>query len=378
LAVAYPPPARNAHIDFLRGVAILAVLLLHFSLTYNLVDSSLSGVIPAKWLHAAVINGNYGVTIFFVVSGFLITSNNLLRYGRLADVRLRQFYAFRFSRIVPPLLLALTAIVVLGLLKFPSFIDAQHGQPMPSSWLFLAILSVLTFWHNVLMQFVGYFNYCLNIYWSLSVEEVFYLVFPVACVLLKKDRFIIALCVAAIVIAPAYRYIHRDDEIYFMYAYPACFDAIAFGCLAAVLYPKIKIGRRLAFLIRCAAGIGLAASYFAGIGGHEAIGFSMIALCTAGLLINVSDESAPKARYSPGRLVRWFGRHSYELYLFHIIILALLRDAVPKTLLQHAYKVPLLVLFLLASGLLARIVARFFADPVNARLRTRLASDSTL
>src|ERR1700730_4820665 len=90
---------RSARIDFLRGVAIFAVLLLHFSLTYNLVDSPLSLILPAKWVRAAVGNGNYGVTIFFVISGFLITSNNLFRYGRLRSVSLRQFYAFRFSRI---------------------------------------------------------------------------------------------------------------------------------------------------------------------------------------------------------------------------------------------------------------------------------------
>jgi len=54
---------RSARIDFLRGVAIFAVLLLHFSLTYNLVDSPLSLILPAKWVRAAVGNGNYGVTL---------------------------------------------------------------------------------------------------------------------------------------------------------------------------------------------------------------------------------------------------------------------------------------------------------------------------
>jgi peptidoglycan/LPS O-acetylase OafA/YrhL len=373
--VAYPSSRRSARIDFLRGVAIFAVLLLHFSLTYNLVDSPLARLFPAKWLQAAIINGNYGVTIFFVISGFLITSNNLLRYGRLADVRLRQFYAFRFSRIIPPLILALLIIGVFALCNLPSFIDSRHGRPMPAAFLFIAMLSVLTFWHNVLMQAVGYFNYCLNIYWSLSVEEVFYLTFPIACVLLKRDRFIIAMCIAAIAGGPAYRSLHTDNEIDYLYAYPACFDAIAYGCLAALLYRRITVANISGMLIRWIAGIGLAASYFAGIDGHEVFGFTLISLCSAGLLVNAFAGGAAGARYSPGRIVCWLGRHSYELYLFHIILLALIRDRLPKASLAPAYKLPLFIVFLALSALLAGAVARYFADPVNARLRRYLKGD---
>ena len=181
-----PCATRSARIDFLRGVAIFVVLSLHFSLTYDLIDSPLSRVVSAACLRAAILNGNYGVTMFFVISGFLITSNNLLRYGRLAEVDLRQFYAFRFSRIIPPLLLALCIIVPLGLLDVSSFGNNDGGHRMPSSFFVVAVLSVLTFWHNVLMETTGYFNYCLNIYWSLSVEEMFYLTFPLACIVLKR------------------------------------------------------------------------------------------------------------------------------------------------------------------------------------------------
>jgi peptidoglycan/LPS O-acetylase OafA/YrhL len=217
---------------------------------------------------------------------------------------------------------------------------------------------------------------------------VFYLTFPIACVLLKRDLFIAALCVAAIIIGPVYRSMHSDNEIYFMYAYPACFDAIAFGCLTALLQRKVAIGRRLGIAIRYAAGIGLSVTYLSGIDGHEVFGFSLIALCAAALLTNAFDGSTQPAghgrisvlrRFGGGiigwfrRIVCWFGRHSYELYLFHIILLAGVRDLVPKAALPYAYKLPLLMLFLIASGLIAAVVARCFADPVNARLRLYLA-----
>jgi peptidoglycan/LPS O-acetylase OafA/YrhL len=366
---------RSARIDFLRGAAIFAVLTLHFSLTYSLPESALAQVVPAAWVRAAVINGNYGVTIFFVISGFLITSNNLLRFGRLSQVDLRQFYAFRFSRIIPPLTLALCIIVPLGLLDVPSFMNVRHGEPMPAGFFAVAVLSVLTFWHNLLMQVLGYFNYCLNVYWSLSVEEVFYLTFPLACVLLKRDRYIIALCIAAIIVGPIYRSLHTDDEIYFMYGYPACFDAIAFGCLAALFQHRFAMGPRLAFLLRAVSGASLTACYLSGIDGHEVFGFSLMALFSVGLLSNAFEPSARVSRFRSSRLVGWYGKHSYELYLFHIILLAGIRDLVPKTSLAYALKLPLFIVFLGLSGLLAALVARYFADPVNARLRRYLAGN---
>jgi peptidoglycan/LPS O-acetylase OafA/YrhL len=368
-----PGSTRSARIDFLRGVAIFAVLALHFSLTYGLTDSPLAKVVPAAWIRAAVVNGNYGVTVFFVISGFLITSNNLLRYGNLSQVSLKQFYAFRFSRIIPPLCQALCIIVPLGLLDVPSFMNARHGTPMPPGFFAVAVLSVLTFWHNVLMQIAGYFNYCLNIYWSLSVEEMFYLTFPLACVLLKRDRYIIALCAAAIIVGPIYRSFHTDNEIYFMYAYPACFDAIAFGCLGALLQRRFAVGRNSGILIRGISAVGLSVCYFSGIDGHEAFGFSLIGLFSLGLLTNAFEAAARTSRFRLSGIVGWYGRHSYELYLFHIIALAGIRDLVPRASLPYILKLPLFIGFLAVSALLAGLVARYFADPLNARLRRSLA-----
>jgi peptidoglycan/LPS O-acetylase OafA/YrhL len=69
----------------------------------------------------------------------------------------------------------------------------------------LAVASVLSFWHNVLMQSQGWFNYCLNIYWSLSVEEVFYLALPVSCLILRRKWLMVLACLALIIYAPIYR-----------------------------------------------------------------------------------------------------------------------------------------------------------------------------
>jgi peptidoglycan/LPS O-acetylase OafA/YrhL len=365
---------RDARIDVLRGIAIAVVMLLHFSLTYQLTQSPLATWLTPQFVRGLIINGNYGVTIFFTISGFLITSNSLRRAGTLAQIDVRKFYVYRFARIMPTLVLAISVILLLGCLQLPSFISAVHGQPLPASFVLVAVVSVLTFWHNVLMESVGYFNYCLNIYWSLSVEEVFYLVFPLAGVLLGRAWLFVALCLMLVVAGPVYRAMHAENELFFMYGYFACFDAIAIGCLAALLKAHVDLSSTASRLATFAGAAGLIATYFAGINGHETFGFSAIALSTAILLL--TSPVVPGAGWSSARVLkplRWLGRHSYELYLLHIVVLALMRDLVPRDGLGYVMKLPWLALFVALSAGVAGVVSRLFSEPANALLRRRLS-----
>ncbi|WP_211443844.1 acyltransferase family protein [Collimonas humicola] len=364
---------RNFRIDLLRGISICLVLLLHYQLSYSLTDSPLRYLLSKEAIRALTLNGNYGVTMFFAISGYLITATTIQRYGGLAQVDIARFYVFRMARIFPCLLAVLAIIAILGLLGLPAFMNvAKPGWPavgMP-----LAVLSVLTFWHNVLMQHAWYFNYAMNIYWSLSVEEVFYLLFPLLCFGLKREWAIAAVWVVAIAVGPIYRSFHTADEIYFMYGYAACFDAVAFGCLAALFAGKVRLRGWLWRLAQVAAACLVASIYLRGIDGHEIFGFSLIAAGTSVLLLGARNEKVP-AWLQGSRLlaaIRWLGRHSYELYLFHIVILGLMRSVVPKGAMPYAWKLPVLALFLLVSALAAGLIARFYSEPVNAWLRQAL------
>lgn len=338
-------------------MAILCVLVLHFALAYDLKNRPV-GLLPA-WLRRAAYQGNFGVTIFFTLSGYLIVSMSMRRWGDLARIRLREFYLYRLARIVPCLLLALAIIVALGLLDIPFF----DNDALPHSYFLIAVGSILTFWHNYLMQSAGYFNYCLNVYWSLSVEEMFYLLLPVSCLLLRKRVLIVLLCVAAIVAGPIYRGQHADNEIYFMYGYLACFDAIAIGCLTALLAPRVRLSALQAKVWRWLAGMSLAALYVRGIHGHEVFGFTLVALATAGCILGAGD-----ARGKPG-VLQWLGRHSYEIYLFHIIVLAAMRNVFDKTALSYAATLPWFLVFIGVTALAAGVVARYLSDPANAAIR---------
>jgi peptidoglycan/LPS O-acetylase OafA/YrhL len=350
---------RNSRIDLLRGAAISCVLLLHFRLAYGIGDSPLGTLLGERLLNALSRNGNYGVTVFFVISGYLITSNSLARWGTLAAIDARAFYAARLRRIAPALLIALAVIVALGLCGVPYFDNSDGGKQLPPSFFLLAAGSVLTCWHNVLMQSAGYFNYSLNIYWSLSVEEMFYLLLPLASLLLRRTWLLVSLCGAAIVVAPYYRAAHADNELYFMYGYLACFDAIALGCLTALLAHARPAPLMPPRLLRTVAALALAALYLRGIDGHEQFGFSWIALAAAVYLLGCAHDRSPG--WSGGRgtaALRWLGRYSYELYLFHIIVLALMRNVLTRADLNYATRLPWFILFLVLSALAAALATR--------------------
>jgi len=354
---------RNPHVDVLRGAAIAAVLLLHFALAFGLKDSPLGTLLGPDLVRALVLNGNFGVTVFFVISGYLITANSLARWGSLARIDARAFYLARARRILPPLLLALAVIVVLGCAGVPYFDNSDAEPALPASFFVLGAGSVLTFWHNVLMQSAGYFNYCLNIYWSLSVEEMFYLLLPPAGLLLRRTWAFVLLCAAAIVAGPLYRAHHAGNELYFMYGYLACFDAIAIGCLTALLARRLASPLPSARALRWIACIVLAAVYLRGIRGHEAFGFTWIALAAALFLLAAAGARPDSPGIGAGPVLaplRWMGRHSYELYLFHIIVLALLRNMFERGDVAYAGRLPLLAGFVAASALVAFGAQRLF------------------
>lgn len=360
---------RDLRVDLLRGLSILSVLVLHFNIAYRLLKGPLGSLLPGPYLSNAVWNGNYGVTVFFVISGYLITSTTMRRYGSLGAVSLRGFYAFRFARIMPCLVLVLAIISGLAMAGVAIF----RGHEPPALW--LADLSVLTFWHNVLMVKYEYFNYCLNVLWSLSVEEVFYLAFPLLCVLLKRARWMAVVWVAAMIAGPVFRATHSKNEIEFLYGYLACFDAIAMGCSVAVLARRVRISNVARNGVQAIAMAWMLWVFLrAGIDSVPVWGPTLMAVGAAVFLLAegaVRDERASVVDRAT-RPVGWFGRLSYELYLFHIVLLALLQTWVDRHAVSEGVKLAWFAAFVAASAVVAWAMARWYSEPMNRWLRWKL------
>ena len=365
---------RNQGVDLLRSAAILLVLLHHFNIAYDLPHSPLGQALSPWLVRAACRNGNYGVTMFFAVSGYLITSNALRRWGSLREVRPGTFYRLRIARILPCLLLLLAVVDALGWSGLPIFANRAEAGP-PVSFV-QADLAALSFRMNVLMARAGWFNYCLCVLWSLSVEEVFYLAFPLLCRGLRRPALLVG-WLLVIAIGPAWRAAHAGDEAGFLYAYPACFDGIAIGCCTALLSRRLRLSWRQARWLLVAIPLMAALYLWRSIADTNVWGVTAMASGTAALLL---ASAAAGTSVRPGRIrtgFGWLGRHSYELYLFHLPVLAAMRVAVPPEQAAPGIKPPWLLVFLLLSAALAALVARLVAEPANEALRRHLVPGQT-
>lgn len=347
---------RDTLIDFLRGVAILLVLFLHYYLAYRM-----------PLMKTLSINGNYGVTIFFVISGFLITSTSLARFGSLSNLSLRKFYSFRFARIIPNITLMVSFVLALGWAGISIFKNSPASVPMSET-----ILSIATFSHNIFMQKYGYFNYCLNILWSLSVEEIFYLSFPLLCILIRKETFLIFAWIFLIIYAPFYRSKHQSDEIIALYDYLSCFDGIAIGCLVGVLSRKRMLTQNTSRYVAAASmGVMVFTYFYDGIMENVVLGVSIMGLATGALVFSFQHqrwvESVNKLRWI--RAVAWFGKNSYELYLFHVVILALMRTVIGRKEINEYFKPLWFVLYMILSAIIAELISRYYSEPLNRKIR---------
>ncbi|HVW84003.1 MAG TPA: acyltransferase family protein, partial [Bryobacteraceae bacterium] len=109
-------------IDLLRGLAIFLVLMNHVNMRLRGAKVPYSAGLPEQLVSSLVWNGQRGVQIFFAISGFLITTTALRRWGSLSNVSVRDFYRLRFARIAPLLLLLLAVLSALHLAHVKNFV----------------------------------------------------------------------------------------------------------------------------------------------------------------------------------------------------------------------------------------------------------------
>jgi peptidoglycan/LPS O-acetylase OafA/YrhL len=230
---------RLGGVDVLRGLSVLLVTLHHIHLRFWLNDYDVDGVLPKTLNQVLFWSGYYAVITFFVISGFLITGLSIRRWGQLGLIHVGRFYRMRAARILPCLLLLLLVLSALHLAGAPEFTIRPERASLGQ-----ALWSALTFRINWLEGHHGYLPGDWDVLWSLSVEETFYLMFPLLCLLLRREGLLLLPLVCLLILGPVDRTVFADQDPWGQYAYLSCMDGIAFGCLAALTASRMQLSQR--------------------------------------------------------------------------------------------------------------------------------------
>ena len=310
--------------------------------------------------------------MFFVISGFLITQHTLQRSASLAQINLKDFYIRRIARIMPCLVLLVAVVTMIGSLSLRPFLNQAPNDIGVSYG--LTVLSAFSFWMNILIIQYGWVNYALGVLWSLSVEEVFYLVFPILCLLLGRGQGFILFLLAVICYAPYFRSLHFAEQSgAYLYHYFSSFDGIAIGCLTALIAQKFQLNRKMnqpLIVFMCLLMIGL--YLYAPIKEVSTWGISLFAVLTALLIFCFAQNPQAAAQSKMSKALVWIGQRSYEMYLFHLIVLGLIKFFyLPKQTLPTE-KLILLPIFLIATFILSWAIEKYYSAPLNLKIRTRL------
>jgi peptidoglycan/LPS O-acetylase OafA/YrhL len=352
--------SKNGHVtalDGMRGVAVLLVLLFHFKIG------------PFR-------GGFVGVTVFFTLSGFLICSRTLTEVGRSGGFAVKDFFERRIRRLAPAAILCILVVVIathlIGTREQRASIggDAIGALANVANWRFLVDGTSYTDLFAAPSP--------LNHFWSLAIEEQFYLFFPVAVwLLLKLPRRVRAMGVALLASLALEWSAHAASSAgtynRFYYGSDARMSELLIGVIAALAlsYWRIPLHRpagaqRFTVTLLGAAALATivigAMTYRNGAPSYQHGGGVIIALATAVLIIGGLEGSNGVARLLSARWLVWVGKVSYGAYLYHWPIFALSGKHWGPL---HGLSLGLAQLAL--SLLLAGLSFRFLESPIQRR-----------
>jgi peptidoglycan/LPS O-acetylase OafA/YrhL len=343
-------------IDWLRAIAVLAVVAFHFEAP-------------------AVFGGFVGVDIFFVISGYLITGiiQSELQSGAFS---LARFYERRVRRLLPALyaMVALTAIP-----SFHYLLTSERAE------FFRSVAAVVTFTSNFFFWFqTGYFDHAavekpLLHTWSLAVEEQFYLALPLMLWGLARvargrrvalPAMLGALGLASFALSIWLMNSDRSANAFFM-SPPRAWEFLIGGLVATPGFPVL----RHALAQRIARGIALvliAIPIFSLRQGPGFPGFNALAPCIGAAMFIWSGIGVPSLKrgaISPLNVAKFFGQISYSLYLWHWPLFTFARFSKNSLVLDGFDKVALFALTVLISYLSWRFIEQPFREKTLAPSR---------
>ncbi|PYX88667.1 MAG: hypothetical protein DMG67_16675 [Acidobacteria bacterium] len=347
-----PPSAHKMpQLDALRAFAVLSVLFVHFVSR------------PPYWL-AIVPWAACGVQLFFVLSGFLITgilldSRKQVEAGVSRFWMLRQFYTRRFLRIFP---LYYAVVLVAWIIKLPGFTDTLGWN-----------LSYLT---NFYIVQNGKWIEAASHLWTLSVEEQFYLVWPWV-VLFLPSRWILRTFIGVAIFAVGYRLLASSWLGAWANITPfASFDCFGAGALLAVAQRRDTAGdprlRRILCVVGLSLGVPLLVSALVSqyppqsvAGRIGLMNVAMPLLCMPLISRAAEGFTGIAGIVLNQRPIRYIGRISYGIYIFHVPVVYLINLNGSKWLTRLPFPIPIAAVFLILTLGVASISWHFFEHPIN-------------
>jgi peptidoglycan/LPS O-acetylase OafA/YrhL len=294
-------------LEGLRGVAAALVLLYHLG----------PFIVPgeAEWL---LRGGFLGVDIFFVLSGFLITSLLLRELDRHRRINKRRFYARRAVRLLPAL-----ALVLVAHLLYTAVIGDSIRTELRID--VLAVPSLFNYYHVIWSVFPPL---SMSHLWTLSVEAQFYAVWPLLLPLLwRRVRRVgpaVGVLLASAAVIALVRYLEYRSSHSWSLVYTrteARADTLLIGAALAVLCSRRSLPRHVVSIVTLV-GAGALATFVVLAQASSPMlfegGFTLVALATAAVVAGALQPGSVTRRvlsWSPLRLV---GRISYSLYLWHL------------------------------------------------------------
>jgi peptidoglycan/LPS O-acetylase OafA/YrhL len=291
-------------LDGLRGAAALMVVFFHYFPRHS--------VGPLEQLASF---GWTGVDIFFVLSGFLITG---ILYEQRGSYRyFGNFYIRRLLRLSP------VYTFLSGVALISAFLTHTPIRPLQIAMIFYGANFVLPIDNSLAM--IGPFE--MFHVWSLSLEEQFYLIWPWLVGGRLSKETLKKICIAGIVLAPMLRIFMVHKHVHTLWLYqslPTRMDALLMGALLALIpLPSLRTAR----LVAASALMVFAVTVWSGNSAFfesrpiQGLGYSALAFFSAALLTMSLHPGTVFARIFSSKLLRFYGKHSYGLYLWHYFLL---------------------------------------------------------
>ncbi len=374
--------AYQPALDGMRAVALVGVLVAHAALVQSVL------VLPASFMY---------VDLFFVISGYLITTLLLREAETTGRVSLKAFYVRRFARLYPVILLAVVIMVVTRLVS--------PDSPSTPSWLFITGATFYFANFAALINPLDGSSAWIPL-WSLSIEEQFYAVWPaVLLIVVGRGRrtgralLLVALLTVAMWIHRSWSFHHalHTDHLdaserfkalahawhSFEYSTFQRPDGILIGCALALILarpdrPSARLLIRLAPRLRPAAllvVVGIVAATTGGAAWQVYWGLAVFNICIALLIADLlTTRDSMLSRFLALRPFVWIGRRTYFMYVIHAAVYAFAFDVLGFTSLPA---IALIVAFVFA---LSGVSYRFYEDPIRRwgyRTSTRIITSET-